>query len=86
MFGSSRILTKEEEAQTLFYNLPFVSKAVSTHITFQGGDAGVTERYENPDVDLLQASLSNENSPNATLFIIKSGDYTFGGYASNAWR
>ena len=84
MFGQSRILTSIEEASTLFYSIPGVSKAVSTHLLFSGGEAAIMSDFENPDVEMIQEAVKEIRSP--TVFILKSGDYIFGGYASSPWE
>jgi hypothetical protein len=84
MFAESRILESTEEASSLFYSLPFVTKRFSTHVIFQGGEAASLSEFETVDISMIQRALKDVESP--TLFLLKSGDYVFGAYASSAWR
>jgi hypothetical protein len=84
MFGQSRILTSTEEASALFHSMPAVTKRVSSHLVFQGGEAAALAENEVMDIHEIKHALSDIESP--TLFLCKSGDYIFGAYASTPWK
>mmetsp|Transcript_23867 Transcript_23867/g.47489 ORF Transcript_23867/g.47489 Transcript_23867/m.47489 type:complete len:776 (+) Transcript_23867:107-2434(+) len=89
MFGDSHILCENlegdlENAKNLFYSLPGVNAHTTTHLIFNGGEYATTEEYRDMNIEMLMSAISDIDCP--TVFIFKSGDYTFGAYATTPWK
>jgi hypothetical protein len=84
MFGQSRIINSLEDHRSLFFSLPGKSVSISTHLLFQGGDVAATSDLIEPTIDDFYDSILETDNP--TVFILKSGEYVFGGYACTPWR
>ncbi|GMH71282.1 hypothetical protein TrST_g3319 [Triparma strigata] len=82
MFGDSQILQDLGNASNLFHALPGVTPYINTHLIFQGGENAPPE-FAKPNIDMLLRSVHDVANP--TVFIFKSGEYIFGGYASSPW-
>jgi hypothetical protein len=76
IFPLSSILSPSD-ASTLYFCLPFVSSAPVTSLIYS------TERHER-SIQGLQAALANVLGP--TVIVVRSGEFIFGGYASDPWR
>ena len=83
MFPDSSILDSEEEASNLFHSLPNVTKRFSSRLIYKGGEVGATEEDTSMDMVKVLNSLRGVEVP--TLFLCKSGEFIFGGYAGAEW-
>ena len=69
-FQHSAILTSPLDAATLYYSLPFITSVPATSLIY-------SSQHHDANVKTLQAALLGTFS--ATIIIIKSGDFVFGG-------
>jgi len=76
MFQGSSIVTAEH-ANTLYYSLPFISSLPETNMVY-------STRMHERSIRTLQSNVKNCMSP--TMVIVRSGEYVFGGYATDPWR
>ena len=76
MFPNSAILNRAE-SETLFYSLPFTISAPTTSLVYS------TYHHERSLFNLQQ--IANDMLGPSVL-IVRSGEYIFGGYASDPWR
>ena len=76
LFRGSAILGPAD-AKTLYYSIPFISNLPSTSLVY-------STRMHARNIKALQASCLNIMSP--SMLIIRSGEYIFGGYATDQWK
>ncbi len=65
------------DAKKLYYSIPFISNLPTTSLVY-------STRMHERSIRVLQQSVMNVLSP--TMVIIRSGEYIFGGYATDQWK
>jgi len=73
--GSS--IVGPNEAKKLYYSIPFISTLPTTNLVY-------STRMHERSIRTLQQAVANVMAP--TMVIIRSGEYVFGGYATDQWR
>ncbi|GMI06883.1 hypothetical protein TrRE_jg4655 [Triparma retinervis] len=65
------------DAKKLYYSIPFISTLPTTSLCY-------STRMHERSIKALQRSVLNVMAP--TMVVIRSGEYIFGGYATDPWR
>jgi len=73
--GSS--IVAAEHAENLYYSLPFISSMPETSMVY-------STRLHERSIRTLQTNVRNVMSP--TMVVVRSGEYVFGGYATDPWQ
>jgi hypothetical protein len=65
------------DAKKLYYSIPFINTLPSTNLVY-------STRMHDRNIKALEKTMLNVMSP--SMVIVRSGEYVFGGYATDQWK